>query len=485
MIDSYEGQEALGVWDFSWSLVAYFILVQGGIVSSINRYVARYRATGDHEGVNRTVSSVTVVLALMASVVLALSVTAALVVDDVFPDALGEFPRDAQWVIFLLGSSLAVQVIFSGFGGVLTGCHRWDLHNAIYAGTQAAALVGMIAVLLGGGSLCGLAAVNLICELGGRTVRCIVAYRVCPGLRVRLSLATWREARLLLAFGGKSFVPQVGELLLNQTTNILVVAYLGPAALAVFSRPRALVRHVNTLVSKFSFVLTPTASSLQATSRPEELREFFVGSVRWGMYITLPMLATLVVLGGPLLRVWMGESYAVGGTLVLMVLALGYLASIVQTTVRGVLTGMDLHGRPGVANLLAAIAAVVLAVVALGPLNGGLIGVALAITVPLTIANGFYIPIYACRRLVLPIRVLLTETLPGPLLSVVPFVVVLVIAQRWFADQPLLSLLSGGLLGGVVLAILYWRYVIPPAAKKWTVRRLGWCGPCQKAGDSP
>ena len=57
MIDNHLGQELLGVWDFGWSLVAYFDLIQAGINSSVNRYVARYRAADDMNSVNDTVSS--------------------------------------------------------------------------------------------------------------------------------------------------------------------------------------------------------------------------------------------------------------------------------------------------------------------------------------------------------------------------------------------------------------------------------------------
>ena len=73
LIDGEIGQDALGVWDFAWSLIAYFGLVQGGVVSSVNRFVARYRAVNDVEGVNRAVSTVTVILVVMGLAVIGLT----------------------------------------------------------------------------------------------------------------------------------------------------------------------------------------------------------------------------------------------------------------------------------------------------------------------------------------------------------------------------------------------------------------------------
>jgi hypothetical protein len=44
LIDRNLGQDALGIWDFAWSLVVYFNLVQMGIIGSISRSVAFHRA---------------------------------------------------------------------------------------------------------------------------------------------------------------------------------------------------------------------------------------------------------------------------------------------------------------------------------------------------------------------------------------------------------------------------------------------------------
>src|SRR4030088_142418 len=57
-IDRHVGQVGLGVWDFGWTAVNYFSLAQIGVGVSVNRYVARYRAARDNEGLSRLISSV-------------------------------------------------------------------------------------------------------------------------------------------------------------------------------------------------------------------------------------------------------------------------------------------------------------------------------------------------------------------------------------------------------------------------------------------
>ncbi len=470
MVDQHLGQQALGVWDFAWSLVAYFRLVQGGIVSSVNRYVAKYRVVGDEEGVNCAVSSVSCVLLVMGTVITGLTIVAALQVPNLLSDQVGEYVNDAKWVILFLGLSIAVQITFAGFGGVVTGCHRWDLHNAIYAGTHVLTVAAMITALVLGAGLPALGFVTLCGELIGRLVRCVVAYRVYPPLSVRLAHARWSTARSMLGFGGKSYLPRIGELLLNQTTSVLIIAYMGPSALALYARPRALVRHVRTIVQKFAMVLTPTASSFHATNKREELRTLLVTTTRYAAYISLPLVLLLAILGNPILHIWMGENYVLG--LVPAILAGGHLSLLIQRPVLAILTGMNMHGRPGLINFCASAIGAALTAVALGPLDLGLVGAALAVTVPLTIANAIYVPIYACQLLDVPIRRYLVDSMRGPVLCAMAFSAPLVVAHIAFAGRPIAMLGCGMGIGGPILAGLYWRYVLPPSYKRKLSQRL-------------
>lgn len=122
-----------------------------------------------------------------------------------------------------------------------------------------------------------------------------------------------------------------------------------------------------------------------------------MSAARWSAYFTLPMIVILAILGGPLLHLWIGPGYARDCAIVLTVLALGRMSSIIQEALRSVLTGLNAHGRPGLATLAASICVVILAIVAVGPLQAALIGAALAISIPMTLADGIFVPIFTRR----------------------------------------------------------------------------------------
>jgi O-antigen/teichoic acid export membrane protein len=453
-IDRHVGQAALGVWDFAWSIVSYFGLVQLGLGSTVNRFVAGLRANGNIEGLRRVVSTVTAMLLVAGVIVAGLTVFVAWTLPWLFAAKLGALTGEARGVVLLLGFGLAFQQATSGFNGVITGCHRWGLHNAVTSSFYAAQTAAMLAVLSLGGGLVGLACAATGGAVGAQVVRGLLAFRVCPELRVAPRYVSWEQARLLLSFGGKSLVPRVAELLMDQTTNLLVVAYLGPAALAIFSRPRGLMRHVTGIVSRYAFVLEPTTGSLCAIGDQAALRHLLVRTASIGAYIALPMSLMLGLLGDPIIEVWMGPHYRVG--VVLLILVLGNFARVSQMPALSILLGMNAHGRPGLAQLAASAFAAGLAFLMLGPLAWGLVGAALAVTLPLAAVVGIYVPMRACRLLSVSFHEYLCAVWGRPLLAALPYALALALAH-WRLPHPTLSTLAVGVAPAVaILMLTYW-----------------------------
>ncbi|MEJ2703920.1 MAG: oligosaccharide flippase family protein, partial [Sedimentisphaerales bacterium] len=411
------------------------------------------------------------ILSLSALLVLCLTVMVSALMPRWFGVRLGENITEAQWVVSLLGISLAIQISFSAFGGVITGCHRWAIQNLINSGAQAAMVTAMVVALVMGGRLRVLAAINLVGMLLAGVTRVILAHRVCDGLRLRPSSVRWRAIRNVFVFGGKTLIPSVSNLLLNQTTSILIVAYLGPAALALYTRPRSLTYHIDALVRKMAMVLIPTTSSLQNTANLKGIQELLVKSVRYSLHMVLPIILVLVIFGGPIMQFWMGPRYANG--ILPAILAAGMLVALAQGPLMMILAGMNAHGRAGLGQLIASLCSVGLTVLALGFLKWGIIGVAVAVTLPLTILNMTYLPYLACQRVNLNVKHYFLSVASEPVLHTLPFALCALIARLVFRTQMLLSLVVCGA-GIAILAILYWRRVLPNRLKN-AIRRCSRC----------
>lgn len=470
MIDHRLGQEVLGIWDFSWSVVGYFTFVQAGVSSAVNRYVGIYWAEQDIPEINRVVSCATVGLTLAGLVVILATLGSVVLLPAVSGDRLGANTGDAQWVVFFLGAGLAVQTALSAFNGVLTGCHRWDLKNINQAAWYVITVVSLILVLMFGGGLPHLAAVTFAVNVLSEISRVRLAYRSCPGLRFQSALLNKSTVLQLYQYGGKTLIPSVSALLVGSTTSLLIVGYLGPAALALYTRPRSLIRNAETLVRRMTMTLIPTVSSLQAMDDVHAMRRLLVKSVAYSLYLVLPMVMVMCVFGGPILHVWMGPDYADG--LIVAILALGFLAPMAQIAIEDVLAGLNAHGRAGVAQLVAAIISTGLVVMALGPLNLGLAGAAVAITLPSSIMCLVYYPMLVCPRLGITIKEYFRESFWSPLKNLLPFLLVISCVRLVLLQSPLTGLAVAAVTGGIVLTVIYWSKVVPEQMKGWVCRKL-------------
>jgi O-antigen/teichoic acid export membrane protein len=470
LIDRNLGQTALGIWDFGWSIVSYFGLAQIGIGTAVARHVAQHRARNDVDGLRRTVSTGMAFHVTAGIVILLVTVVLAWLIPRLFSARLGTHVADTRWVVGLLGATVAVQVAFDNFHGVLTGCHRWDLHNAISSGTYAAIVAGMLMALWLGGGLPSLALTNLIGTAAGETVRGVFAVRVCPEARLGRRFVSGAELRRLARFGGKTTVNGLANLLLRKGNSLVVAAYLGPDALAIYARPEALIRTADMVLTRFSYVFAPVATSLQVAQDHEELRHLVIQSSRYAASLALPMILGLAILGDPILQLWMGSRYDQG--LVLVVLALGSLLALSQHPVNTILVGMNLHGRPAYIALGSAVVGVGLSLVFAGVLGWGLAGAAVALAIPNTIGNGFLVAWYACRRLEIGYGRYLAHSWGIPLACNVPFAACLVAVRILFGGRPLVAVLLSVAIGLFVLAPLYWRYLTPADVRQAILRRL-------------
>jgi O-antigen/teichoic acid export membrane protein len=459
-IDRSLGQSVLGVWDFAWTLVSYFGLAEIGTGTSVVRFVAKYRASGDVEGIRRTAASAMCVQAVVGTVVVLVTVIVTAWLPRIAGRQLGSHTALAIPVVGFLGLSVALQMGLDVFHGVMIGCHRWDLHNAINSGFHALTVTTMIVAVVLGGGLPTLAGIHLGSVVVAELTRRHIAYRVCPELRIELKNARWSEVREMVVFSSKASMQSVARLVLLQGTSLAVAAHLGPAALALYARPSGLVRHLETLVNKFAHILIPAASSLQASGTPSDLRNLVLQGTRFAVAFTLPATLVLMVLGSQLLHLWMGPNYALGTVLAIM--AGGLLLPVCQRPVTTVLMGMNLHGFVAGVHVVAAVAGAGVATLGLGRLGWGLEGTALSVAVALTAGSGIVVPAYACKRLGLPYLEYLREGFLTPVLCALPFAAVLATGPLLFPYRPGLAVVFGLTAGTAVLLPLYWLFLVPP-----------------------
>ncbi len=455
MISDKVGQTGLGIWDFSWAFVKYMNLSMIGIGSSVNRFVARYRAADDQAAMNRTVSTVIAVQLSIAAAVFFATVMLAYYIPIWFAARLGDEGETARWVVAFLGFSLAVQMAFDAWRGVLTGYHRWDYYNGINAGSHAVVSTAMLATLLLGYGLVEMALVYLGGTLLTEILRYKIARAICPELVIRAALVNLKDAKKVVRFGGKTILLGMPGIIATHTINIFIVAKLGPAALAIMARPAALIVTITTLLAKYANVLVPTAGSLQSQGNLVELREFALSSSRTNLILAVPPVAFLLIMGDVVVSLWMGPSYA--NWQISAILAGAAILPLSQAAMMRILIGMDMHGRVAKNAALATISLLVIGLL-ITQFTGWSLPIAAALSaIPAGTSVGLTVLYFAFKKLDLTSTEYFKNVLQDGLVLLIVSCACM-FAFRYYTDfNTLLTLLGGMAISGIVTLALHYR----------------------------
>ena len=462
VIDTELGQVSVGIWDFAWSLVHYVSIAHVGIGSALNRYISIYRAANELEKLKTAVSTVVVIQSVLASIVAIAVVFLAYQLPNFFQDDLAGQETTAQLTVLLLGLSIAVHLLFDTSRGVLTGCHRWDLHNGLVAGFNVASSIAMISAVLLGHGLAVMAAIYLLSTTLESLVRMFIARQVCGDAKYQLTKFSPKFLSEIFKFGFKSFTLAISPVIITQTCSIALASSLGPVALSIFARPGALVRHIQTFVTRFSFMLTPMAAPILKSDGLSALNEFTTNCARYCFAFTLPVVILFCLFGDDLVLVWMGQNYVNHN--VILILGLGFLLPLAQSPLVRVLIGVNLHGVAARISLGTTLLALTIGIAIIKNTTESIEAYALLMAGTMTLIDGILIPLYACKKLKLSLSSYLTSAFSRVMIiSLVP-VIPIILVNKFVPTSLLVILLQVSFYSATVIT-LYWVSLLDDAAK--------------------
>ena len=467
LINQRMSRDELGIWDYGWSIRSYVAYADPGVGSGGGHYVARYRERRPE--LTRILGAMLALLIYGSACGVLLTLGFAYLTPHLINTESTALLSDAGVLVLSMGLAACITMPTYVFAGIIVGNRRFDILNLINALTDVFLVAAVLSCILFGAGLKIMGLCVLTRELLNGAGKYWGARRIAPDVRVRPRWADWPMFREVLGFSSKSIVDDLSKFLQIQVSVLVVVSVMGPAGLALYSRPRALIGITTRFVMGFARVLVPAASAFHDQHSPKALGELLIRSTRYGLFLALPPTLGMLILGGAILRVWMGDrSYADNN--ILPILVIGYLPLFAQQPTYHILLGLASHGLAGMASLIGSIVGAVMSILFVGVFNWGLDGAALAAAIPVFLVNLCVLPYAGCRAAQLPLLRYLRETLPTPLLSVVPFAIVLLAARAWLPDDAKAQLLAGLLAGAPCLAVVYWFTAVPAHLKQRILR---------------
>lgn len=113
------------------------------------------------------------------------------------------------------------------------------------------------------------------------------------------------------------------------TDRFFVGIFRSEAETGIFQAASLFSSFFVTVLSAFKTIVAPLVSRAFQRGDSATLRETFANSTRWGIYLSIPVAALLIVAAGPVLQTVYGTEYSVGAN-VLILLTLAQVANVVS-----------------------------------------------------------------------------------------------------------------------------------------------------------
>jgi len=398
------GDARYGIWALVIGLTGYYGLLDLGFRSGITQYMTRHLAAGDFARLNRTASTAFVALAVCGAAVFCLALVVSFLAPIVFtipPEAV----REARWAVVVIGGSMAFQFVCFPFSAVFTATQRYDITSAIGVSTRLLGAAATFAALKLGYGLVGLSVVNAAADLLGYSIRWRVAYRLIPELSISFRLANWQSFWPMTSYGIWALLINGAYQLKSQTSVLVIGLFMPIAAIAPFALVAGLMGYFDRLFVPIAMVFYPAATQLDARNEVEPLRTMYC----MGSRVLLMLSITAGIIGAfwatDFFRLWVGSEYVEHSryssvALLFWILVPGAALAAGQLIGNQIFYATRNQRQIGLLLATEAVIGLTMSVCLISSL--GLMGVAIAATVPTLLFRTVVNPLMLCRLLGIP-----------------------------------------------------------------------------------
>jgi O-antigen/teichoic acid export membrane protein len=312
-----------GAWVLILQCSGYAALLDLGLQTAVGKFVAEYDAKTDLTANARVLSSAFAILCISAAV----GGIAIAVLCWQVPELFHQMPQylvgNVRIGILAVGLSTVAALPFGAFLATFTGLQRYGFPTALTVTTKTLSSAALIVLLLMHQGLISLASALSLFNVGSALGQ-FIGWKRYIGQRVGFALGfVDRQMAIKLAnYAGIISLWTVGTLFVSGLDTIIVGHY-DFRNTGYYGISTSVVNFMVAIVGALFSPLMPAVSSLQSVRTPAQIGDLTTRATRYCTLLLCLFGMPFLVGAFPLLRLWVGNEYALRSALFLQVLVLG------------------------------------------------------------------------------------------------------------------------------------------------------------------
>lgn len=441
------GDERYGIWALAFVFTEYFTFFDFGFQNAVVQLVSRARAQNETGSINELINTAFFYFLSIATMLACLSWAVSGYLHYFF-HILPAHQEDFKVLVRTVGLGWSCAMGLNVFYAGLEAFQQFKIINRIAILSLLLRSGGCAVVLFLGLGLKTMGVVIMLSQFVTFGLYFLSFRRVFDQLRITPSLVRKSVWKAIAHFGVHSFVAQIGTTLQSQGPPMLIGHFLSEAFVGYYALPNRLLAYVVDLVTRIASITMPNAAEMFVLGKRKHIAEMGMYLNRYCFALFLPFSIFLGIFGRNLIRMWVGETFAVYAAPVLPAfILLTSFAVASQFNSVGILFGMAKHrlyARALVCEALVNAAAMWIVIPRYGIVGAAWIACATAI-----INRGCITPYILCRSLDLSWLTFMRSIYVSPLLFAIPTVLLgywlkarVVGFQNWFQLLATLAVLS-------------------------------------------
>lgn len=316
------------VWVLVLQITAYIGYLDFGLQIAVGRYIAyaeERRDAGQRDSIYSTALFGLQLAAVSSCIVLAVLVLGA---PHFFPALPSSLITTMRWATAIVGVSVALGLPANAFNGVFIGLEKNEIPAASTGGAKILSFAGIVAVILGRGSLVAMALVVAVTNLLAYLIQYLTLRRLAAHVRFRFSCVKVWAARDLFRYCSALTIMSFSMLLITGF-DLVLVGHFDFGRVVPYSIAASFIPVLGGLLYAVLNAMMAPAARRHARAESTELGRMAVSSTRLGTLLILLTGLPGVIYAGPIMRLWIGSAYAQPGRKFLIILLIANMIRLV------------------------------------------------------------------------------------------------------------------------------------------------------------
>ncbi len=317
------GTERFGILSLILVVFGYFSFLDMGLGRATIRFVADSIGRGDRGQIPQYVWTSVYIQSILAFGGTLILILVTPLVSETILKIPGQYHAEVKTALTLMALSLPVIMVSTSFRGVLEGCQRFDIVNAVKIPASSANYLIPFISLFVWKSLIGIVVLLFAMRLLTLFIWIAFAFRQFPALRREMRFHR-EKFRPLMSYGGWATVSSFISAILENLDRFVIGALISVQAVSYYSAPYEAVGRLGILPNSLLTALFPVFSMLKAGLAEDKIRDLFGRTLKYVLASIGILIVPIVLLSGFILRLWLGQEFALRSGLVLQLIAGGF-----------------------------------------------------------------------------------------------------------------------------------------------------------------